>query len=84
LIYEAVLRMAERRAAQRSIAKDVFMTGAELKELRHSLGLSLTQASRQLEVSARTLARWETSDHVPDGAVKLFMILNGLRKPGKS
>ena len=59
------------------------MTGAELKKLRKSLGLSLAQASRQCEVSARTWARWETSDKVPEGAVKLFEIENGLRKPAQ-
>ena len=59
------------------------MTGAELKELRKSIGLSLAQASRQVEVSSRTWARWEVSERPPDGAVKLFEIENGLRKPGK-
>lgn len=64
-------------------AKDIIMTGAELKKLRKSLGLSLTQASRQVEVSSRTWARWEVADHPPDGAVKLFEIENGIRKPSK-
>lgn len=59
------------------------MKGSELKKLRHSIGVSLSQAARQVEVSARTLARWEQSDRVPEGAVKLFEIENGLRKPGK-
>ena len=59
------------------------MKGSELKKLRHSIGVSLSQASRQVEVSARTFARWERSDCVPEGAIKLFEIENGLRKPGK-
>ncbi len=59
------------------------MNGAELKKLRKSLGLSLAQAAKQVEVSVRTWARWETSETVPAGAVKLFKIQNGLEKPGK-
>jgi DNA-binding transcriptional regulator YiaG len=57
------------------------MTGPELKALRKTLGLSLAQAARQVEVSSRTWARWETSARVPGGAVKLFEILNKIRKP---
>lgn len=57
------------------------MTGAELKALRKSLGLSLAEAAKQVEVSVRTWARWETSDEVPPGAVKLFKIVNKLEKP---
>jgi transcriptional regulator with XRE-family HTH domain len=54
------------------------LTGAELKQLRKSLNLSLAQAARQVEVTPRTWARWETSEQVPDGAVKLFRVVNGL------
>lgn len=57
------------------------MTGAELKAVRKKLGLSLSQASRQVEVSARTWCRWEAGDQsIPEGALKLFRILNGLEK----
>ena len=57
------------------------MTGAELKTLRKKLGLSLAQASRQVEVSARTWARWESgAQAIPLGALKLFRILNKLEK----
>jgi len=56
------------------------MNGAELKSLRKSLGISLNEAARQCEVSARTWARWETGDKVPEGVAKLFRILNGLEK----
>lgn len=57
------------------------MTGTELKALRKKLGLSLAQASRQVEVSARTWARWESGvQTIPEGAVKLFRILNKLDK----
>lgn len=58
------------------------MNGAELKALRKSLNLSLAQAAKQVEVSVRTWARWETSETVPPGAVKLFKIQNGLDQPG--
>jgi transcriptional regulator with XRE-family HTH domain len=57
------------------------MNGAELKTLRKSLGLSLNQAARQVEVSPRTWARWEVSERPPEGAVKLFLIENGLKRP---
>lgn len=57
------------------------MTGAELKKLRNSLGLSVTAASRQVEVSARSWQRWEADQQqIPEGALKLFRIVNGLEK----
>lgn len=65
------------------ITAQFLMTGHELKKLRKSLGLSLAQAARQVEVSVRTWARWEVCERVPEGAVKLFEIENGLRKPSK-
>ena len=53
------------------------MDGPSLKKLRKSLDLSLAQASRQVEVSARTFARWESGvQKIPEGAIKLFKILN--------
>ncbi len=53
------------------------MTGGELKERRKTLGLSLAQLARQLEVSGRTIARWESGQQsIPLGAVKLFLLLN--------
>lgn len=56
------------------------MTGADLKALRKELGLSLAQASRQVEVSARTWARWEAGDQkIPEGAIKLFKLLNKIK-----
>ena len=56
------------------------MTGQELKLLRNKLGLSVTKASRQCEVSARTWQRWESeSMKIPEGAVKLFKLLNKVK-----
>jgi len=56
------------------------MNGSELKSLRKSLGLSLAQASRQVEVSARTWARWEAGNQeIPLGAIKLFLLLNKVK-----
>jgi len=53
------------------------MEAAELKKLRNHLGLSVTQASRQVEVSARSWQRWEAGHQkMPEGAVKLFKLLN--------
>ena len=55
------------------------MKSEELKKLRKTLGLSLAQAARQVEVSARTFARWESGvQKIPEGAVKLFKILNSI------
>ncbi len=53
------------------------MTGEELKRLRKSLCLSISKSARQVEVSSRTWARWEAGNQrIPDGAVKLFLVLN--------
>lgn len=57
------------------------MTGAQLKALRYKLNLSLSQAARQVEVSVSTWCRWESGKQpIPEGAMKLFRILNGLEK----
>jgi len=56
------------------------MKGFELKALRKTLGLSLAQAARQVEVSPRTFARWESGvQNIPEGAIKLFKILNKIK-----
>ena len=53
------------------------MNGQELKAMRKQLGLSLAQAARQVEVSPRTWARWESDERkIPEGALKLFRLLN--------
>jgi DNA-binding transcriptional regulator YiaG len=58
------------------------MDGAELKKIRKTLGLSLAQVARQIEVSPRTWARWEAGDQaIPGAALRLFLILNGLDRP---
>lgn len=57
------------------------MEGSELKALRKKLGLSLAQASRQIEVSARTWCRWEAGEQaIPAPALRLFLILNKIEK----
>jgi len=56
------------------------MTGVELKRLRKDLGLSLAQASRQVEVSVSTWCRWEADKKpVPAGVIKLFLLLNKIK-----
>jgi DNA-binding transcriptional regulator YiaG len=56
------------------------MKGAELKELRKSLGLSLAQAAKQVEVTPRTWARWESEERrIPEGALKLFRMVNKIK-----
>lgn len=55
------------------------ITPAELKALRYKLGLSLAEAARQVEVTPRTWARWESDDDkrvIPKGALKLFYMVN--------
>ena len=56
------------------------LTGGRLKALRKRLGLSLAEASRQVEVSTRTWARWESGvQKIPGGAIKLFLLLNKVK-----
>lgn len=56
------------------------MTGAELKRLRNSLGLSVNKAARQCEISARSWQRWESGTQpIPEGAAKLFRLLNKVK-----
>lgn len=57
------------------------MTGVELKALRLTTGLSVAKSARLVEVHPRTWARWESGElAIPDGAVKLFLLLNGTEK----
>jgi DNA-binding transcriptional regulator YiaG len=57
------------------------MNAQELKSLRKKLGLSLSQAARQVEVSVSTWCRWESGKQkMPNGAEKLFLLLNGREK----
>lgn len=57
------------------------MIGSELKALRKKLGLSLAETARQLGVSARSIARWESGGRsIPEGAMKLFKLLNKVKK----
>jgi transcriptional regulator with XRE-family HTH domain len=61
------------------------MNGPELKKLRYSLDLSLAEAARQVEVSPRTWARWESgAQTIPEGAMKLFRLLNKIDVPKKT
>lgn len=53
------------------------MQAHELKQLRTELGVSIAKAARQVEVHPRTWARWEAGTlAIPDGAVKLFRLVN--------
>lgn len=52
------------------------MTGKQLRRLRKQIGLSVAKAAKQVEVSHRTWARWETKSQVPAGPVKLFKLIN--------
>ena len=55
------------------------MTGSKLKALRKKLKLSLSQASRQCEVSVSTWCRWENLKAVPLRAEKLFKLANKIK-----
>lgn len=44
--------------------------------MRKRVGVSAAKAARELEVSERTLKRWEASATVPDSIVKLFRLLH--------
>lgn len=56
------------------------MSPVDLRQLRKRLGLSVAEASRQVEVAARSWYRWENgSRSIPDGAVKLFKLLNKVK-----
>jgi transcriptional regulator with XRE-family HTH domain len=60
------------------------MKGEELKKLRYELGLSLAEAAKQVEVTPRTWARWESGERsIPNGAVKLFCLLNKVKTPNE-
>jgi len=60
------------------------MTPHDLKQARKKLGLSLSKAAAQVDVSARTWCRWESGESkMPEAARKLFYLLNKrtLKKP---
>ena len=60
-----------------TVGERIIVDGQELKALRKQLGLSLSKASRQVEVSVSTWCRWESgSQRIPEGAMKLFLLLN--------
>lgn len=57
------------------------LKGDDLKALRKKLGLSLAEAARQVEVTPRTWARWESGERaIPTGAVKLFLMVNKIEQ----
>lgn len=55
------------------------MTGAQLKQQRKALGLSLSTASKQIGISSRTLCRWELLPELPR---KYKLLASRLRKRG--
>lgn len=67
--------------------------GRFLKELRNEKGITQEQLAEMLEVSGRTVSRWETGTNLPDLSilvqisefydVEIKEILNGERKNGK-
>lgn len=82
LAEHGIVRQARRGAAQHGKVRlgKAGMDGAELKALRKEIGLSLSQASRQVEVSVSTWCRWESGKQkIPEGAIKLFKLLNKIK-----
>lgn len=56
------------------------MTGSELKAMRKKLGLSLAEASKQVEVSVSTWCRWENgTTPVPRLAATVFKLMNRVK-----
>lgn len=54
---------------------------SSLKKLRQSLGLTIAQAAKQVEVGHRTWARWESGDQaIPAGYLRLFKLLNHVER----
>jgi DNA-binding transcriptional regulator YiaG len=52
------------------------LKGADLKKIRNDLGLSLAQVARQLEISVRSIARWEASDDdIEEWKIRLYRSL---------
>lgn len=53
------------------------MTGAELKALRKSIGISVDEAAAQVFVKSRTWERYEANKKpIPGGVVELFRMKN--------
>lgn len=53
------------------------MTGADLRAIRHDLGLSQEALARELQVSSNTVARWEQGNRpIPRS---LPLTIDGLR-----
>lgn len=51
----------------------------EIKQVRTSLGLSVTECARQVRISDRSWQRYESgAREPPDGLLELFCIKNGL------
>ena len=65
--------------------------GAFLKALRAEKGLTQEQLAQQMQVSSRTVSRWETGSNLPDLSVLLTLadfygvglreLLDGERRP---
>ena len=79
---------------ERRNAMDQIKIGAFLKELRNQKGLTLEQFAEIINVSNRTISRWENGYHLPDLDVLLELagyygvdlqeILDGERKEDKT
>ena len=55
---------------------DQIKIGAFMKELRKGKGLTQEQVAEQLNVSSRTVSRWETGTNMPD--ISLLLEIAGL------
>ena len=56
---------------------DQMKIGEFIRELRKENGLTQEQLAEQLNVSRRTVSRWETGNNLPDLDVLIEMILQG-------
>ena len=58
------------------------MTPEEVKALRQSAGLSISQAARSVQITDRSWQRYESGERkAPAGLVELFCLKNGLPYP---
>ena len=62
---------------------DGFVTGKEFRKLRRSAGYSQSQLSREIDVTIRSLTRWETGETPIPKIAELALKYVSEKKPRK-
>lgn len=58
------------------------MTADEIKTMRQSVGLSVSEAARSVQVAERTWRWYESGKReIPGGVVELFCLKHGIKYP---